>query len=241
MAPGAQCKSLHLCGDLRTKPGVWDDLRETSVTLQHGNHANLHPAITCRDLAGDGRRMEYTKSGRVKPLVLLPCECVVSASGPTQANSETRQYTKQECTLTRGDEERELRWQEHVAGVFGGQVRDLNRVREEHESFAAVTYGSQAVSHHEAVSDPVLAQVMAPPAVEGVVATLQKAKGCWPRWGEQRNSPGRRECGCCETGQDTRASSLGPAGLSVGQGDGYTIFTSIKGIQLSVATHVGCS
>ena len=57
---------------------------------------------------------------------------------------------------------------------------DLNRVREEHESFAAVTYGSHAISHHEAVSDPVLAQLMAPSAVEGVVATLQKRKGVGP-------------------------------------------------------------
>ena len=77
---------------------------------------------------------------------------------------------------------------------------DLNRVREEHESFAAVTYGSHAISHHEAVSDPVLAQLMAPSAVEGVVGDTAEAKGSWPRWSEQRNSSGRRECSCCETG-----------------------------------------
>ena len=59
-------------------------------------------------------------------------------------------------------------------------MRDLNRVREEHGSFAAVTHGSQAISHHEAVSDPVLAQLMAPPAVESVVAKLQKRKGVGP-------------------------------------------------------------
>ena len=61
--------------------------------------------------------------------------------------------------------------------VFGGQVRHLNRVREEHESFAAVTYRSQAISHNEAVSEPVLAQLMAPSVVECVVVTLQKRKG----------------------------------------------------------------
>ena len=61
-----------------------------------------------------------------------------------------------------------------------GRVRDLNEVREEHESFSAVTSGSQAISHHEAVSDPVLAQLVAPSAVEGVVVTLHKRKGVGP-------------------------------------------------------------
>ena len=59
-------------------------------------------------------------------------------------------------------------------------MRDLNKVREERESFSAVTSGSQAISRHEAVFDPVLAQLMAPPDVEGVVATLQKRKGVGP-------------------------------------------------------------
>ena len=55
-------------------------------------------------------------------------------------------------------------------------MRDLERVREEHEAFAAVTYGSQAISRHESESDPVLARLMAPTAVESAVATLQKRK-----------------------------------------------------------------
>ena len=61
---------------------------------------------------------------------------------------------------------------------------NLNKVREEHESFSAVTSGSQGISHHEAVSDPVLAQLLAPSAVEGVVATAQ-GKGRLLRWSEQ--------------------------------------------------------
>ena len=36
-----------------------------------------------------------------------------------------------------------------------------------------------------------LAKLMAPSAVESVVAILKKAKRCWPRWGEHRNSSGR--------------------------------------------------
>ena len=59
-------------------------------------------------------------------------------------------------------------------------MRDLSRVREEHESFAVVTSGSQAISHHEAESDPVLAKLMAPSVVESVVATAKKRKGVGP-------------------------------------------------------------
>ena len=67
--------------------------------------------------------------------------CVVRAlAGRTQNGVASPVYI-QDGTLTRGDEERELRWQEHFAGVFGGRVHDLNKVREEHESFSAVTSG----------------------------------------------------------------------------------------------------
>ena len=81
---------------------------------------------------------------------------------------------KKDGNLTRGDAERELRWQEHLAGVFGRLVQYLNTVREEHESFSAVA------SRSEAATDPVLVQLMAPSAVESVVATLQQRKGVGP-------------------------------------------------------------
>ena len=87
---------------------------------------------------------------------------------------------KEDGTLARGDDERELRWQEHFAGVFGRRVQDINKVSEEHESFSAVAYGSQAIPRREAATDPVLVQLMAPSAVEGVVAALQKRKGVGP-------------------------------------------------------------
>ena len=106
--------------------------------------------------------------------------CIVRALAARTQNGVALPVYKQDGVLTRGDEERELRWQEHFAGVFGGQVRDLSREREEHESFAAVTSGSKAISHHEAESDPVLAKLMVPSAVESVVATLKKRKGIGP-------------------------------------------------------------
>ena len=49
--------------------------------------------ITCRELAGDGRHMERTKSGHGKPLD--PSSLRVGASGPTQANGETRHHRRQ--------------------------------------------------------------------------------------------------------------------------------------------------
>ena len=106
--------------------------------------------------------------------------CIVRASAGRTQNGVALPVHKQDGALTRGDEERELRWQEHFAGVFGGQVRDLSRVRDEHESFAAVSSGLQAISHHEAESDPLLAKLMAPSAVESVVATLKQRKGVGP-------------------------------------------------------------
>ena len=87
--------------------------------------------------------------------------CIVRALAGRKQNGVALPVYKQDGALTRGDEERELRWQEHFAGVFGGQVSDLSRVREEHESFAYVTSGSQAISHREAESDLVLAKLMA--------------------------------------------------------------------------------
>ena len=105
--------------------------------------------------------------------------CIVRALAGRTQNGVAVPVNKQDGALTRGDEERELRWQEHFAGVFGGQVRDLSRVRDEHESFAAVSSGLQAISHHEAESDPVLAKLMAPTAVDDT----EKAERCWPRWG----------------------------------------------------------
>ena len=100
---------------------VWTICETENVTLQHGrlrNHANLHQAITCRDLTGDGRRMEYTKSGRVKPLDPSTLrECVMGASGPTQANGETRHHRRQTGILeverqggTASCEQRRLSW-----------------------------------------------------------------------------------------------------------------------------------
>ena len=62
-------KSLHL--RLANQAGECGRSARMKCYFQHGwlgNHVNLHPAITYRDLAGDGRRMESTKSGRVKPL-----------------------------------------------------------------------------------------------------------------------------------------------------------------------------
>ena len=56
-------------------------------------------------------------------------------------------------------------------------MRDLSRARDEHKSFAAVTSGLQAISHHEADSDPVLAKLMVPSAV---VATVKKRKDVGP-------------------------------------------------------------
>ena len=63
--------------------------------------------------------------------------CIVRALARRTQNGVALPVYKQDGALTRGDEERELRWKEHFAGVFGGQVRDLSRVRDEHESFAA--------------------------------------------------------------------------------------------------------
>ena len=146
---------------------------------------------------------------------------------------------KQDGVMTRGDEERELRWQEHFAGVFGGQVRDLNRVREGHESFAAVTYGSQAISHHEAVSDPVLAQLMAPSAVEGVVATLQMRKGVGPVGMSSEILQAGGSAVAVNLAEIHERVILGASWPFRLDRDGYTTFTSTKGIQLSVTTHVG--
>ena len=106
--------------------------------------------------------------------------CIVRALAGRKQNGVALPIYKQDGTLTRGDEERELRWQEHFAGVFGGRVSDIGRVREEHESFASVASGSQAISHREAESDPVLAKLMTPSAVECAVATLKKRKGIGP-------------------------------------------------------------
>ena len=97
--------------------------------------------------------------------------CIVRALAGRTQNGVALPVYKQDGALTRGDEERELRWQEHFAGIFGRQVRDLSRVRDEHESFAAVTSGLQAIALHEAESDLVLAKLMAPSAVESVVTT----------------------------------------------------------------------
>ena len=59
-------------------------------------------------------------------------------------------------------------------------MQDLNKIREEHESFSAVASGSQAISRSEAATDAVLKQLMAPSAIEVVVAALQKRKGVRP-------------------------------------------------------------
>ena len=64
--------------------------------------------------------------------------CIVRAlAGRTQHGVALPIY-KKDGTMTRGDAERKLRWQEHIAGVFGGLVQDPNKVREEHESLSAV-------------------------------------------------------------------------------------------------------
>ena len=65
-------------------------------------------------------------------------------------------------------------------GFRGTSQRHRQGVREEHESFASVASGSQTISHREAESDPVLAKLMTPSAVECAVATLKKRKGIGP-------------------------------------------------------------
>ena len=47
-------------------------------------------------------------------------------------------------------------------------------------SRSPLTSGLQAITHHEAESDPVLVKLMAPSAVESLVATLKKRKGFGP-------------------------------------------------------------
>ena len=106
--------------------------------------------------------------------------CIVRALAGRTKNGVALPIYKKDGTLTRGDDERELRWQEHFAGVFGRRVQDLDNVREEHEFFSAVASGSQAISRSEAATDRVFVQLMAPSAVEGVVAALQKRKRVGP-------------------------------------------------------------
>ena len=48
--------------------------------------------------------------------------CIVRALAGRKQNGVALPIYKQDGTLTRGDEERELRWQEHFAGVFGGRM-----------------------------------------------------------------------------------------------------------------------
>ena len=166
--------------------------------------------------------------------------CIVRALAGKTQNGVASPVYKQDGNLTRGDEERELRRQEHFAGVFGRQVRDLNRVREEHESFAAVTYGSE-ISHHEAVSDPVLSQLMAPPAAEGGVTTLQKRKGVGPDGVSSETLQAGGIAVAVKLAEIHERVILEASWPLSWAGDGYTTFTSTKRIQLSVTTHVGYS
>ena len=45
--------------------------------------------------------------------------CIVRALAGRTLNGVALPIYKKDGTLTRGDDERELRWQEHFAGVFG--------------------------------------------------------------------------------------------------------------------------
>ena len=62
-------------------------------------------------------------------------------------------------------------------GLQEDSYKTLTKYAKSHESFSAVASGSQAISRSGAATDPVLVQLMAPYAVESVVAALQKRKG----------------------------------------------------------------